>query len=81
MGVVWDTVIFKPILNSLIVLYSVLFSNFGLTIIALTMVIRGCMYPLTVRQLRSSKAMQSLQPKLAELQKKYAKDRQKLSKE
>ena len=81
MGAVWDTIIFQPVLNSLVVLCSVLFSNFGLTIIALTIIIRGLMYPLTIRQLRSTKAMQSLQPKLAELRKKYAKDKQKLAKE
>ena len=81
MGAVWDTIIFKPVLNILIVLCSVLFSNFGLTIIALTIIIRGCMYPLTIRQLRSTKAMESLQPKLTELRQKYAKDKQKLAQE
>jgi len=81
MGAVWDTIIFKPVLNVLIVLCSVLFSNFGLTIIALTIIIRGCMYPLTIRQLRSTKAMESLQPKLTELRQKYAKDKQKLAQE
>ena len=81
MGAVWDTIIFKPVLNILIVLCSFLFSNFGLTIIVLTVIIRGCMYPLTIRQLRSTKAMESLQPRLTELRKKYAKDKQKLSQE
>ena len=81
MGAVWDTIIFEPILNSMVVLSSVLVSNFGLTIIALTIIIRGLMYPLTIRQLRSTKAMESLQPKLVELRKKYAKDKQKLAKE
>ncbi len=81
MGAAWDTIIFQPVLNSLIALCSILFSNFGLTIIALTIIIRGCMYPLTTRQLRSTKAMQSLQPKLTELRQKYAKDKQRLAKE
>jgi len=81
MGEIWDLIILQPVLNSLVVLCSVLFSNFGLTIIALTIIIRGCMYPLTIRQLRSTKAMESLQPKLAELRQKYAKDKQKLAKE
>jgi YidC/Oxa1 family membrane protein insertase len=71
----------QPMVNVLIVLSSYLFSNFGLAIIALTIIIRGCMYPLTLKQLRASKAMQVLQPKLAELQKKYAKDKQKLGRE
>ena len=81
MGEIWDLIILQPVLNSLVVLCSVLFSSFGLTIIALTIIIRGLMYPLTIRQLRSTKAMESLQPKLAELRKKYAKDKQKLAKE
>ncbi|GAH61650.1 unnamed protein product, partial [marine sediment metagenome] len=81
MGEIWDLIILQPVLNSLVVLSSVLFSNFGLTIIGLTIIIRGAMYPLTVRQLRSTKAMQSLQPKLTELRQKYAKDKQKLAKE
>ncbi|MDD4875566.1 MAG: YidC/Oxa1 family membrane protein insertase [Dehalococcoidales bacterium] len=81
MGEIWDLIIFKPVLNSLVVLSSVLFNNFGLTIIVLTIIIRGCMYPLTIRQLRSTKAMQSIQPKLVELRKKFAKDKQRLAQE
>jgi YidC/Oxa1 family membrane protein insertase len=68
-------------INTLVALSSQLFGSFGLTIIILTIIIRGCMYPLTAKQLRSSRAMQGLQPKLAELQKKYAKDKQKLAQE
>ncbi len=71
----------QPMINVLIVLSHTLFSSFGLAIIALTIIIRVLMYPLTVKQLRATKAMQSLQPKLAELQKKYAKDKNKLARE
>lgn len=80
-GAIWDLIILKPTINAVIALSDVLFSNFGLTIIALTIFVRGVMYPLTRRQLRATKAMQSLQPKIAELQKKYGKDKQKLAKE
>jgi YidC/Oxa1 family membrane protein insertase len=55
--------------------------SFGLAIIALTIIVNLAMLPLTRSQIKSSKAMQDLQPKLAELQKKFAKDRQKLSQE
>jgi YidC/Oxa1 family membrane protein insertase len=68
-------------INVVIGMSDVLFSNFGLTIIALTIVVRVVMYPLTRRQLRATKAMQSLQPKIAELQKKHGKDKQKLAQE
>ncbi len=81
MGEIWDLIILQPVINSLVVLSSALLNNFGLTIIGLTVIIRGAMYPLTIRQLRSTKAMESLQPKIVELRKKYAKDKQKLAKE
>ena len=68
-------------INSLIVLANYLGQSFGLTIIVLTIIIRAAMFPLTIKQTRATKAMQSLQPKLAELQKKYAKDKQKLAQE
>ncbi len=68
-------------INALIALSHFLFNNFGLTIIVLTILIRAAMWPLTMRQLRATKAMQSIQSQLAELQKKYAKDRKKLAQE
>lgn len=77
----WDIVILQPMINFLITLSHFLLNNFGLTIIALTLVIRFILLPLTLKQLRSTKAMTSLQPKLAELQKKYGKDKQKLAQE
>ena len=77
----WDVIILQPMINVLIVLSDYLFNSFGLTIIALTIIIRGCMYPLTTKQLKATKAMQSIQPKLMELQKKYAGDRARLAKE
>ena len=68
-------------INSLVALSSNLFENFGLTIIVLTVIIRSIMLPLTTKQLRASRAMQALQPRIAELQKKYSKDKQKLGSE
>jgi len=80
-GAIWDLIILQPVINSLIWLSDVLFGNFGLTIIVFTVFIRVCMYPLTKRQLRATKGMQELQPKLKELQKKYGKDKQAMAKE
>ncbi len=80
-GAIWDVIILSPMINVLIVLSHFLFNSFGLGIIVLTLVIRAAMYPLTVKQLKASKAMQTLQPKIAELQKKYARDKQKLAQE
>ena len=43
----------------------------GLAIIALTLLVRLLMHPLTAKQIQSMKAMQTLQPKLKKLQEKY----------
>ncbi|MDD5039013.1 MAG: YidC/Oxa1 family membrane protein insertase [Dehalococcoidales bacterium] len=80
-GAIWDLIILSPMVNILIVLSQYLFNSFGLTIIVLTVVIRAVMYPLTIKQVQATKAMQTLQPKLAELNKKYANDKQQLAQE
>ncbi|MFH1639243.1 MAG: YidC/Oxa1 family membrane protein insertase [Chloroflexota bacterium] len=80
-GGVWKLVAIQPVTNILLVLSHYLFNNFGLAIIALTIVIKGLTQPLSMKQLRSTKAMQEIQPKMAELQKKYGNDRQRMMKE
>ena len=80
-----NLILLRPILNILLVLTNVMFSNFGLGIIALTVLIRGLMMPLTLWQLKGGKkqseAMASMKPKLDQLKKKYAKNPQKLNQE
>jgi len=78
---IWDLIILQPVINCLIGLSSYLFGSFGLAIIALTIVVNALMYRLTMKQVKASKGMQELQPQMAELQKKYGKDKQKLAQE
>jgi YidC/Oxa1 family membrane protein insertase len=52
-----------------------------LSIIGLTLLIRAALIPLFVKQIKSSRNMQLLQPKVKELQKKYGHDREKLAAE
>ena len=53
----------------------------GLSIVGLTMVIRAALIPLFVRQIKSSRNMQLLQPKLKELRQKYGHDRERFAQE
>ena len=78
---IWNLFILDPVLNGLIALSQVLWGNFGLAIITLTVIVRLILMPLTFKQTQSTKAMQSLQPKLQEIQKKYARDQKKLQQE
>jgi YidC/Oxa1 family membrane protein insertase len=58
-----------------------IFHSAGVAIIAFTIIVKTIMLPLTVKSIRSSKAMQDLQPKIKELQKKHGTDRQRISQE
>lgn len=59
--------------------------NYGLSIILVTILIRVVLLPLMIKQTRSSKAMQALQPQMKELKEKYSakdqKTQQKLQQE
>ncbi len=68
-------------INSLVLLYYIAFSNFGLAIILFTIIIRAVLIPMTIKQARQMKAMQAIQPKLKALQERYKNDKQKASQE
>jgi YidC/Oxa1 family membrane protein insertase len=53
----------------------------ALSIIGLTLVIRAALIPLFVKQIKASRNMQLIQPKVKELQKKYGHDRERLAQE
>jgi len=58
-----------------------LVGNFGISIILLTVAIRFVLFPLGMRQIKSMQAMQAIQPKVKELQKKYKSNRQRQQEE
>ena len=78
---IWNLVIIQPMINGLVLLYSWTFSNFGLAILAFTILVRLAMVPLTVKQSRQIKAMSQLQPLMKEIQQRHKDDRQKASQE
>ena len=55
--------------------------SWALSIVGLTLVIRAALIPLFVKQIKSSRNMQLIQPKVKELQKKYGHDRERLAQE
>lgn len=68
---IYHALLYQPILNLMVGLYDVLFHDFGLAILALTLLVRGALWPLTHKSLANQKAMLELQPKLKEVQQKY----------
>ncbi|MGE8204776.1 YidC family membrane integrase SpoIIIJ [Heyndrickxia sp. NPDC080065] len=80
----WNEWIVWP-LSQLIVAVGKWLGSYGLSIIVVTIIIRLAILPLMIKQTKSSKAMQAIQPEIKKLQEKYSsKDavtRQKLQQE
>ncbi len=53
--------------------------NYGVAIVLLTLLVRLVLLPLDIKSRRSMRAMNRVQPKMQALQKKYAKDKEKLN--
>ncbi|MFD1863446.1 membrane protein insertase YidC [Planococcus sp. FY231025] len=66
----WNEFIVWPLVSA-ITYFKDLLGTYGLGIIAVTVLIRLALLPLMVKQTRSSKRMQELQPELAKLKEKY----------
>ncbi len=72
-------IIVNPFITILLFLYQLLGGNVVLAIVLFTVLVRLATYPLTMKQQRSTKAMQELQPELKKLQEKYKNDRERLA--
>jgi YidC/Oxa1 family membrane protein insertase len=66
----WVAVPLTAILHAF---YAVVY-NYGLAIILLTVLVRGCMFPLSLKQAAGAQKMQQLQPEIKRIQEKYKKD-------
>lgn len=76
----WNTFLVHPLMALALVAYSFV-HDFGLAIIAVTVLIRLAVYPLYRTQIRSQRAMQELAPAMSELKRKYGKDRARFAEE
>jgi YidC/Oxa1 family membrane protein insertase len=82
MAQIWNLFI-SVFVNVLIWIYDVVGHNFGLAIILFTILIRIVTWPLNAQQMKGAAAMQALQndKDWQAIQKKYAKDKEKLAQE
>lgn len=71
-GDIFTLALLNPMINFLVILNNVLFGSFGLAIIAFTIIIRLVTFPLTLRQLHSTRSMQGIQPRIQEINKKFS---------
>ncbi len=79
MGNLWNGLL--ELIGSGLSLFYDLVPNYGISIILLTIVISLLLFPLTLKQTRSMKAMQEIQPEVKRLQKEHKGDRETLNQE
>ncbi|MBI4812543.1 membrane protein insertase YidC [Candidatus Falkowbacteria bacterium] len=79
MSTIFTTIFYQPILNLLVFLYNIVPGHdLGIAIILLTVIIKLVLLPLTKQSIKSQKALQDLQPKIEEIKKKYANNKEEM---
>lgn len=82
---IWNTIFVYPLSWIITKIAEIFNESYGLSIVIVTVIIRLLILPLSMKQIKSSRAMQEIQPQLKEIQKKYsskdAKTQQKLQQE
>ncbi len=79
MVALWES--FKHVIFLFLQQIELYVGDWGLAIIVLTVLVRLALMPLTVKQTRSMYELQRIQPKIKEIQKKYANDKEKQQEE
>lgn len=72
---------FKELIFEFLRIIESFVGDWGMAIIVLTVFVRLALMPLTIKQTKSMYELQRIQPKIKELQKKYANDKEKLQEE
>ncbi len=70
-GPAWNMLLMRPLINALLLLTNLVGGQFGVAIILFTVLLRIVTIPFTLRQLQSTRAMQEIQPRMQEIQKKH----------
>lgn len=75
----FQALFYQPIFNLLVFLYNIIPGHdLGISIIVLTIIIKLILLPLSKQAIKSQKSLQDLQPKVDEIKKKYANNKEEL---
>jgi YidC/Oxa1 family membrane protein insertase len=80
LGALWEQYMVQPLAQGLTLLAG-LTGSYGWAIVLFTIIVKLVLLPLSIKQQQSMRRLQELQPQLQALQKKYAKDKEKLAQE
>lgn len=77
MSYLFHVIFYQPVLNLLVFLYNIVPGHdIGVAIILMTIAIKLVLLPLSKQSIKSQKALQELQPKLDEIKKKFANNKE-----
>lgn len=77
----FNTFLYQPLLTTLVFFTNLLGGSFGLAILALTVLTRTLLIPLSLPSMRSAQKLQILKPEIKSLKKKYGHDKKLLQRE
>lgn len=80
MGEIFNEIIYRPLFNLLVWLYNLSFSDLGIAIILLTVVVRIILFPLFHKSLKHQRLLQELQPQIRKIQETHKNDKEKQTK-
>lgn len=76
------TVLYQPLYNLLVFIYTLApWGGLGLAIIAMTLIVKSAVLPLTYKSMKAQKELQELQPKIAEIKERMKDDKEGMAKE
>src|SRR5688572_17069963 len=78
---IFNVLFYEPLYNALIILYRALGDDLGLAIIAIALLSRFIMIPLTIRQIKMAESSREFSEKMKEIKKKYKKNKEKQQEE
>lgn len=74
----FKTILYQPLLNLLVVFYNLIPGHdLGVAIIFLTLIVKLILFPLSRQSIKAQKSLKDLQPKIEEIKKKYANQKDK----
>ena len=80
MSAIFFSVFYQPIFNLLVFFYNIVpYHDLGLAILLLTIVIKLALLPLSKQSIKSQKALQEIQPKIEEIKKKFADNKEEMA--
>lgn len=77
----YNIILYQPIYNALVFFYNLIPGHdLGISIIAITILLKVILHPLSVKALKSQRALQDLEPKMKEIREKYKGNKQEQAK-